>query len=106
MLFLGACSTGPGDQADLEETLLLSDALTEEQASCFAEGIFGEYGENDEAIGLISNQTFAELLTEEAEQVEAIEVAAEEDPDSVDSLPMFLIGFEEFYTDLSSSCIS
>lgn len=106
MVLLGACSSGPGDQNDLEQALLLSDGFTQEQAECFAEGLFDEYGDNDQALSLISSESFDELLETEATQLAELEVAEESgDADAVDSVATFLIGFEEFHGTLTSTCI-
>ena len=107
LVFVSACSTGPGDERDLQEILELSDGFTTGQAECVSSGVFEEYGGNDQAISFISSESFDELLEIESAQAAELEIAQNSgDPEAVDNVATFLIGFEEFYSGLTNSCLS
>ena len=45
-LLVTGCTGGPGDQDDFVDVLTLNDNFTEAEATCIAEAVFDEYGED------------------------------------------------------------
>ena len=82
MLALGACSDGPGNEGDLVIALTHNDAFTTAEAECIAGAVFDEYGEDEEALALISG----------AQDYEALNGA--------DGVP----GFDDFFRRAVSAC--
>jgi hypothetical protein len=81
-LALSACSSGPGSEEDLIAALTRDDSFTQAQAECIAERVFDQYGEDEEALGLISGAGSYEDLT------------------GTEGVP----GFDEFFTTTISVC--
>ena len=81
-LVAAACSGGPGSEEDLVNSLTRDDSFTQGEAECIAETIFGEYGENEEALNIISGASSFDEITG-ADGVE---------------------GFEEFFDNTVSGC--
>ena len=79
---LSACTDGPGDENDLVNALTNGDAFTTAEAECIAAAVFDEYGENEDAIGLISGTSNYEELS------------------STDGVP----GFDDFFRLAVSAC--
>lgn len=81
-LFLAACSSGPGTEAEFVEVLTRNGNLTETEAACIADAVFDEYGADEDALGRISAAPDVEFL------------------DSEDGVP----GFTDFYRTAVGSC--
>ncbi len=82
-LGLTACTDGPGNEQDLVIALTHNDAFTTDQAECIAASVFGEYGDDEEAISRISGAPSYEDLT-----------------DATTGIP----GFDEFFRRAVSTC--
>jgi len=62
-LSLSACTGGPGSEEDLVAALTRAETFSEDEAQCIAKAVFAEYGEDDDALKLISAAaTFEELV--------------------------------------------
>ena len=60
---LTACGGGPGNEEDLVAALTRDDTFTVGQAECIAAKIFVEYGEDEVALTMISNNAdYDELI--------------------------------------------
>jgi len=81
-LLATGCTGGPGDEDDFVDVLTVNDNFTDAEASCIAEAVFDEYGEDGDALGKISGAESYEFLLGE---------------DGVE-------GFDEFFTGTVSSC--
>ena len=81
-LLVTGCTGGPGDQDDFVDVLTLNDNFTEAEATCIAEAVFDEYGEDGDALSIISGAESYEFLLGE---------------DGVE-------GFDDFFTGTVSSC--
>lgn len=81
-LVLAGCTGGPGDQDDFVEVLRLDDGFTENEATCIADAVFDEYGEDADALGKISGAESYEWLIGE---------------DGVD-------GFDQFFPGVVADC--
>ena len=79
---LTGCTGGPGSQDDFVEILMRDDGFTVNEADCIAGAVFDEYGDDGDALGLISGAESYEVLN---------------GPDGVD-------GFEDFFTVTVSEC--
>lgn len=53
-LGLVACTGGPGSEEDLVNALTRDRTFTRGEATCIAENVFAEYGDDEEALGKIS----------------------------------------------------
>jgi hypothetical protein len=62
-LALSACSGGPGSEEDLVTALTRNDTFSEAEAECIANAVFEEYGDNEDALGLISGASSYDDLT-------------------------------------------
>lgn len=60
---LSACTDGPGDENDLVNALTNGDAFTTAEAECIAAAVFAEYGEDEDAISLLSGTSSFEELS-------------------------------------------
>ncbi|MDH3293082.1 MAG: hypothetical protein OER95_02035 [Acidimicrobiia bacterium] len=78
------CTGGPGTEDEFVDVLMLNDNFNEAQASCIAEAVFDEYGQDGDALQKISAAESYEFLTGE---------------DGVE-------GFDQFFTDVVSDCVS
>lgn len=72
LVLLVGCTGGPGDREDFIEVLRLDDGFNENEASCIADAVFDEYGEDNDALGKISGAESYEWLIGE-EGVEGFE---------------------------------
>jgi len=97
MVFLAACSSGPGSEADLAKALELSENIDSTEADCIAEKIFAECGNDQDALNKISSNTIEELNGETEEQKELAE------KNEVDNKK--LSGFSEFYDEALTACL-
>ncbi len=100
-LVLVSCSSGPGTEEDLVETLSRSETVSVEQAECIAAGVFAEYGDSEDALNRLTGQDYAEI--EAAAQAD--EVAGPQAEDTTDTTADPLLGFDEFYADLVEGCL-
>lgn len=68
-LGLSACTgdTGPGDESELVEALTRDDTFTQAEGECIANAVFSEYGQDEEALKLITRTTDYETLTGDGE---------------------------------------
>lgn len=64
-LLLTGCSEGAGSQEELVEVLAREDGFTQVEAECIADAVFGEYGENDDALKKLSAQSYEQLEGED-----------------------------------------
>lgn len=62
-LLVAACSSGPGSREDLVAALTRDDTFTTAEASCIADAVFAEYGEDEEALSIISGAASYEEIT-------------------------------------------
>lgn len=62
ILLLAGCTGGPGNREDFIEVLRLDDAFNESEASCIADAVFDEYGDDNDALGKISGAESYEWL--------------------------------------------
>jgi hypothetical protein len=76
------CTGGPGDRDDFIDILTRDDNFNETEATCIADAVFDEYGEDGDALGKISGAESYEYLIGE---------------DGVE-------GFDEFFTPLVADC--
>ena len=83
VLAVSACGGGPGDVDDLADALSRGEAFSADEARCIAEGVFDRYGEDEEAISLISAANDFEALNSETGGVG---------------------GFEDFFDDTADAC--
>ena len=75
VLGLTACGDGPGSEEDLVNALTRDATFSQEEAECISARIFDEYGEDEEALGLISGTGDYEVLTGDGEgSVEGFDV--------------------------------
>ena len=84
-MLAAACGGGTGTRADLISVLARDGAFTEGQATCVADEVFAEYGDNDDVLGTLSA----------AESFDVIE-----SPE--DGVP----GFGEFFTAAVQGCVT
>lgn len=62
ILLLSGCTGGPGNREDFIEVLRLDDAFNQSEASCIADAVFDEYGDDNDALGKISGAESYEWL--------------------------------------------
>ncbi len=82
-----ACSDGPGNAADLQEILELSEQVDTSQAECIASATFDKYGADEEAWKAIS----------EADDLESLTVGDAKEK---------VVGFKDFFDGTISDCLS
>ncbi len=64
-LALAACSGGPGTQEEFVEVLQREDTFTEAEATCIADDVFETYGDDSDALDLLSGaDTWADIAGE------------------------------------------
>ncbi|MEM8924692.1 MAG: hypothetical protein AAGD35_14410 [Actinomycetota bacterium] len=79
---VSACTGGPGSRDDLVAALTRDDSFTQAEASCIADAIFAEYGEDEDALSVLSGSaSYSEISS--ASEVE---------------------GFDEFFDNTISAC--
>jgi hypothetical protein len=62
VLLVSGCGGGPGDKEDFVDVLMLDDNFNEAQATCIADAVFDEYGEDGDALQKISGADSYEYL--------------------------------------------
>ncbi|MEL7157524.1 MAG: hypothetical protein AAFN30_13095 [Actinomycetota bacterium] len=62
-LVASACSSGPGSREDLVTALTRDDTFSSAEASCIADAVFAEYGDDEDALTIISRAGSYEEIT-------------------------------------------
>jgi hypothetical protein len=84
------CSGSPGTQQDFVDVLSRNDYLTEDQATCIAQAVFAEYGDNPDVLGRLSGAGGSSDGSTQYDQLI-------EGDNAID-------GFDEFFTDTVNVC--